>query len=123
LGTRAYSALARLSGYDAQWYEQHIAAARLEFEGEDQFDVLTVLGRIEMLLDYERSEQLASLEIEALILGARDDFIVPFYHSEDLARRIGNSTLVEFEGGHFFPQVNPDIFANRVAAFLKGGDI
>jgi aminoacrylate hydrolase len=123
LGTRAYSAFARLSGYDAQWYEQHIAAARLAFEGEDQFDVQTVLGRIEMLLDYERSEQLASLEIETLILGARDDFIVPFYHSEDLARRIGNATLVEFEGGHFFPQVDPDTFASHVTAFLKGSDI
>jgi aminoacrylate hydrolase len=85
--------------------------------------VQTVLGRIEMLLDYERSEQLASLEIEALILGARDDFIVPFYHSEDLARRIGNATLVEFAGGHFFPQIDPDTFANHVVAFLKGSAI
>jgi aminoacrylate hydrolase len=118
LGTRAHSAFARLSGYDAQWYEQHVAAGPLQFEGEDQFDVQTVLHRIDMLLGYERSDELSCLEIESLILGARDDFIVPFYHSEDLARRIGNAMIVEAEGGHFFPQVDPEAFANHVAAFL-----
>jgi len=71
-----------------------------------------------MLLGYERSEELAALDIEALIVGARDDFIVPFHHSEDLARRIRNAMLVGAVGGHFFPQVYPDVFADHVAAFL-----
>jgi aminoacrylate hydrolase len=119
LGTRAHSAFARLSGYDARWYEQHIAADRLRFQGEDEFDVPTVLRRIEMLLDYERSEELAALDIEALIVGARDDFIVPFHHSEDLARRIRSAMLVGAVGGHFFPQVYPEAFAGHVATFLN----
>jgi aminoacrylate hydrolase len=119
LGTRAYSALSRLGGYDAQWYEQHIASVSpLRFDGDDEFDVQTAVSRIEMLLSYERPDELKALDIDTLIVGARDDFIVPFYHSEDLARRIRNAILAEADGGHFFPQVNPQGFAARVGTFL-----
>ncbi|MFL9936145.1 alpha/beta hydrolase [Paraburkholderia sp. RL18-103-BIB-C] len=119
LGTRAYSALSRLGGYDAQWYEQHIAqVSPLRFDGDDEFDVQTVVSRIDMLLSYERSDALTALDIDTLVVGARDDFIVPFHHSEDLARRIRNAILAEADGGHFFPQVNPEAFASRVGAFL-----
>jgi aminoacrylate hydrolase len=119
LGMRAYSAFSKLGGYDAQWYENHVASAPLEFGGESDFDVQTVVHRIEMLLAYERADELAALDMDALVIGARDDFIVPFYHSEDLAHRIPDATLVETNGGHFFPQVDPDAFASRIGVFLN----
>jgi aminoacrylate hydrolase len=120
LGSRAYSAFSRLGGYDAQWYENNVASAPLEFGGKDDFDVQTVAHRIEMLLSYERADELAALTVDTLVIGASDDFIVPFYHSEDLAHRISNATLAETRGGHFFPQVDPDAFASRIDVFLTG---
>jgi aminoacrylate hydrolase len=119
LGTRAYTALSRLGGYDARWYEENLAALPLQFEGADEFDVPTVVRRIEMLLAYERADELTGLDTETLVIGACDDFIVPFYHSEDLAQRIPNATLVAAQGGHFFPQVDPQAFVARIDAFLK----
>ena len=120
LGTRAYSAFSRLGGYDAQWYEYNVAASPLQFDGDDEFDKQTVVNRIDMLLGYDRADELAVIDKETLVIGARDDFIVPFYHSEDLAQRIRNAALVEAQGGHFFPQVDPQAFASRIGAFLDG---
>ncbi|SAL17771.1 alpha/beta hydrolase [Caballeronia udeis] len=118
LGTRAYSAFSRLGGYDAQWYEKNVASSPLQFDGDDEFDKQTVINRIEMLLGYDRADELAVIDKETLVMGARDDFIVPFHHSEDLAQRIRNATLVEAQGGHFFPQVDPQAFALRIGTFL-----
>jgi aminoacrylate hydrolase len=118
LGTRAYSAFSRLGGYDAQWYEHNVASSPLQFDGDDEFDKQTVVNRIEMLLGYDRADELAAIDKDTLVVGARDDFIVPFYHSEDLAQRIRNATLAEAQGGHFFPQVDPQAFASRISAFL-----
>jgi aminoacrylate hydrolase len=118
LGTRAYSAFSRLGGYDAQWYENNVASLPLQFDGDDEFDKQTVVNRIEMLLSYDRAGELALIDKDTLVVGARDDFIVPFHHSEDLAQRIPKSTLVEAQGGHFFPQVDPQAFASRIGAFL-----
>jgi aminoacrylate hydrolase len=70
------------------------------------------------LLGYDRADELAVIDKETLVMGARDDFIVPFYHSEDLVQRIRNATLVEAQGGHFFPQVDPQAFASRIGTFL-----
>jgi aminoacrylate hydrolase len=118
LGTRAYSAFSRLGGYDAQWYEHNVVSSPLQFDGDDEFDKQTVVNRIEMLLGYDRVDELVAIDKETLVVGARDDFIVPFYHSEDLAQHIRNATLVEAQGGHFFPQVDPQAFASRISAFL-----
>jgi aminoacrylate hydrolase len=118
LGTRAYSAFSWLGGYDAQWYEHNVASSPLQFDGDDEFDKQTVVHRIEMLLGYDRAGELEAIDQDTLVVGARDDFIVPFYHSEDLARRIRNATLVEAQGGHFFPQTDPQAFASRIGVFL-----
>jgi aminoacrylate hydrolase len=119
LGTRAYSALGQLVAYPPAWYEADVAGAPLEFEGDDEFDVHVVSQRIDMLLEYERADELGTLDIDTLVIGAIDDFIVPFLHSEDLARRIPRAELVEQMGGHFFPQVDSEAFTRSVLSFLQ----
>lgn len=119
VGTGAYAALSRLGGYDGQWYDEHLATpGPADFDAPSDIDIPTVLARIDMLLDYERADELASLKKEVLVVGANDDFIIPLYHSKDLARRIPGSRLTQQGGGHFFPQVNPNGFSMLVTYFL-----
>lgn len=120
VGPSAYAALSRLGGYDGQWYDRHLAAAAPpDFDAAMAMDVGTVASRIDMLLAYERADELARLEQDVLVVGAEDDFIIPFYHSADLAERIRRSQLEKVGGGHFFPQVAPDVFAMLVSSFLE----
>jgi len=120
VGPSAYAALSKLGGYDGQWYDRHLAAdTPPDFDAAMPMDVGTVSSRIDMLLAYERSDELARLAQDVLVVGAEDDFIVPFYNSVDLAERIPGSQLEKVDGGHFFPQVAPDAFAMLVRSFLE----
>ncbi|KWI45274.1 hypothetical protein WT72_02665 [Burkholderia pseudomultivorans] len=120
VGPSAYSALSKIGGYDGQWYDRHLAAdASPDFDAAIPMDVETVASRIDMLLAYERADELARLEQDVLVVGAEDDFIIPFYNSADLADRIPRSQLEKVDGGHFFPQVAPDVFAMLVSSFLE----
>ncbi|WP_333974999.1 alpha/beta hydrolase [Burkholderia cepacia] len=120
VGPSAYSALSKLGGYDGRWYDRHLAAdTSPDFDAAMPMDVETVSSRIDMLLAYERADELGRLEQDVLVVGAEDDFIVPFYNSVDLAERIRRSRLEKVGGGHFFPQVAPDAFAMLVRSFLE----
>ncbi|WP_321811872.1 MULTISPECIES: alpha/beta hydrolase [unclassified Burkholderia] len=120
VGPSAYAALSKLGGYDGQWYDRHLAAdTSPDFDAAMAMDVETVVSRIGMLLAYERADELARFEQDVLVVGAEDDFIVPFYNSVDLAERIPRSQLEKVDGGHFFPQVAPDEFAMLVWSFLE----
>lgn len=121
VGGAAYTALSQLGGYDGRWYSEHLAKPGVpDFEAVSSIDIDTVVSRIDMLLGYERADELGKLDIETLVIGASDDFIVPLYHSEDLARRIPGARLVQTMGGHFFPQVDPGAFSEQIMKFLGG---
>ncbi|CAM2157933.1 aminoacrylate hydrolase [Paraburkholderia tropica] len=119
-GVAAYSALSRIGGYDGRWYSEHLAAeAPPDFSITQEADVATIVKRLDMLLGYDRATDLDGLHKDVLVVGAADDFIVPFYNSEDLARLIPTAELKQLNGGHFFPQVHPKAFAMLVTSFLE----
>ncbi len=77
------------------------------------------LSRIAAVAAFDRRADLHRILAPTLVLGARDDFAMPAYLSEDLARRIPGAELVIVpEGGHFFPQVVPDLYLRLVEDFL-----
>ncbi|WP_321813179.1 MULTISPECIES: alpha/beta hydrolase [unclassified Paraburkholderia] len=119
-GAAAYNALSRIGGYDGRWYSDNLATdSAPDFSLAQEADVATIVKRLDMLLAYDRVADLPGLHKDVLVIGAADDFIVPFYNSEDLARLIPAAELKQLDGGHFFPQVHPKAFAMSVTSFLE----
>ena len=119
-GFAAYNAVAKLLAYPPDWYEAHLAsAAPMRFDDQGHTDGLaTALARIDMLLTFDRAEELAGIRAPTLIIGASDDAIVPISHSHDLARRLPQARLIEMQGGHFLPQTQTARYVDELQVFL-----
>ena len=76
-------------------------------------------SRIDAVLAFDRTEQLARIKTPTLVVGAEDDLITPAYFSEELARLIPGAEIKIFpRGGHAFTQVRPREFSQAVLPFL-----
>lgn len=82
-------------------------------------DVAIVASRIDAIVRFDRTADLARITTPTLVLCARDDFITPLYFSEDLARLIPSSRLQVLErGGHCASETALDEFNRAVLEFL-----
>jgi aminoacrylate hydrolase len=80
----------------------------------------TIAGRIDAIMAFDRTADLAKIRVPPLVLGAQDDVITPAYFSEELARRIPGAEAKFFpQGGHDFPQIVPREFNQAVLPFLQ----
>jgi aminoacrylate hydrolase len=78
-----------------------------------------VMSRIDAILAFDRTSELARIRVPALVVAAQDDLVTPAYFSEELARRIPGAEAKFFaHGGHYFPQVLPREFCQAVKPFL-----
>jgi aminoacrylate hydrolase len=119
-GLRAYAMLGQLLGYPATAYESAPPLpAPAPASADPRADVALICERIDMLLDYQRADELGGITQPTLIIAAPDDQIVPFNHAQDLARRIVQAQLVELAGGHFVPTMRPVDYAAVVERFLQ----
>jgi aminoacrylate hydrolase len=119
-GLRAYAMLAQLMGYPAAAYESVPAPPGIaERTGNAAAEVALICERIDMLLSYERADELGAITQPTLIVAAPDDQIVPINHAQDLAQRIPNAQLVELAGGHLVPATHPVDYAVLVERFLR----
>lgn len=118
---QAYAATAVLISYPPAWleanwgvYEAAIAAAPVAPEARQ-----VVRERIDALLSFDGSADIAALPMPTLVLGARDDMIVPSFLQEELAAALpgGRSILLD-SGGHFFPVSRPDAFTAKVVEWI-----
>ena len=118
---QAYAATAVLISYPPAWleanwgvYEAAIAAAPVSAEARQ-----VVRERIDALLSFDGSDDIASLTMPTLVLGARDDMIVPAFLQEDLATALPHARKILLDsGGHFFPVSRPDAFTAKVAEWI-----
>jgi aminoacrylate hydrolase len=118
-GLRAYAMLAQLIGYPAAAYDSVPAPpGTAEGTGNAAAEVALICERIDMLLNYERTEELGAIAQPTLIVAAPDDQIVPINHAQDLARRIPHAQLAELAGGHLVPATRPVDYAAVVERFL-----
>jgi aminoacrylate hydrolase len=118
---QAYAATAVLISYPPAWleanwsiYEAAIAAAPVSAEARQ-----IVRERIDALLSFDGSADIAALTMPVLVLGARDDMIVPAFLQEDLAAALpGARKILLDSGGHFFPVSRPDAFTAKVVEWI-----
>ena len=72
-----------------------------------------VASRIDAMLAFDRSNELARIKTPTLVVGAEDDIVTPAYFSEELARLIPAAEVKLFpRGGHFLVHVRAREFAN-----------
>jgi pimeloyl-ACP methyl ester carboxylesterase len=118
---QAYAATAALISYPPAWleanwgvYEAAIAAAPVTPEARQ-----VVRERIDALLSFDGAADIAALPMPTLVLGSRDDMIVPAFLQEELAAALpgGRSILLD-SGGHFFPVSRPDAFTAKVVEWI-----
>ncbi|XBS70339.1 alpha/beta hydrolase [Acerihabitans sp. KWT182] len=121
LGGEAYRALTELTAWPSEWYESNFAGPETRrFSGHADVDKGSINDRIEMLLSYSRMDDLHALKAcDVLIIGAADDYIIPFVHGKHLHSLIPHSRLVELNGGHFAPVIHTGKFVEILNSFWE----
>jgi pimeloyl-ACP methyl ester carboxylesterase len=118
---QAYAATAVLISYPPVWleanwgvYEAALAAAPASVEARQ-----AMRERIDALLSFDGSADIAVLPVPTLVLGARDDMIVPSFLQEELAAALSGCRKILLDsGGHFFPVSRPDAFSAKVVEWI-----
>lgn len=119
---RAYASTAAFLTYEASWlnanwpvYEASLANAPLTSASQK-----IVQERIDALLSFDRSAALGDIRQPTLILGARDDVLVPAFLQESLANMLANAEIHIFShGGHFFPITRTEAFFQTLINWLE----
>ena len=77
-------------------------------------------SRIDAVLGFDRTADLASIRTPTLVICAQDDALTPSYFSSELARRIPSAELALLEqGGHCASEVCPTQFNRAVLDFIE----
>lgn len=122
LGPAAYLQTNTLFLYPPFYIAQNNEKLRqLEAQNLSTFSAPEIIAsRIDAILAFDRTAELARIKTPTLIVGAQDDAITPLYFSEELARSIPGAEVKIFpQGGHCFTQVMQREFNNAVLPFLK----
>ena len=119
--TAAYQQFTHVFGYDPAWLDAHEAdlGKAVATAGSALAPLDVTAARVRMLLDFDRSADLHRITQPTLIIGARDDVLIPIHHARRLAALIPHAAFSELPGAHFHPRTDPVPFADRVAAFLN----
>jgi aminoacrylate hydrolase len=121
--TEAYQQLTHVFGYDPAWLDAHEAELATAVAGaaKSLAPLAVTAARVRMLLGFDRTADLGRLTQPTLIIGARDDALVPIHHAHRLKERLPQAELAVLEGAHFHPRTDPGPFAARVREFLLSG--
>lgn len=117
-----YACSSVFMGHDAHWLNNNWtvlenARANAPITPEAQ---RIVAERLDALIAFDRSTDIHRISVPKLILGARDDLIVPSFLQEELVTMLQNAELHLFEhGGHFFPVTRTALFVPLILAWLR----
>ncbi len=122
-GPEAYLRAQPIFLYPADWISEHSAELDAElpaqlahFPGAE-----TVEKRIAALVAFDISSRLAEIAAPVLVIGARDDMLVPSRAAEALADGLPNAGLgMPDRGGHACNVTYPDNFNAFILAWLAG---
>jgi aminoacrylate hydrolase len=122
LGPPSYLQASSLLLYPAFWIARNNEKLRqLEAQALATFAPPEVaMARIDAVLAFDRTADLARIRTPALVVAAQDDIVTPAYFSEELARLIPGAEAKFFaQGGHCFTQVMAREFNQAVLPFLE----
>ncbi|GAB1619921.1 alpha/beta fold hydrolase [Pseudomonas sp. NGC7] len=120
LGGTAYNAMTRLVAYPSSWYGENFAVGNsLDYSAPSEVDVDMTQARMDMLQSYTRRDELKHIDLPACVIGAQDDFVIPYHHSEELARLIPGAKLIELSGGHFAPVTRTSVYTSLLRNFWE----
>jgi len=117
-----YACSSVFMGHDANWLNQNWrvlenARANAPVTAEAQH---IISERLDALIAFDRSAEVHRITVPKLVLGARDDLIVPSFLQEELATLLKHADLHLFEhGGHFFPVTRTHLFLSNVLTWLS----
>jgi pimeloyl-ACP methyl ester carboxylesterase len=104
-------------GYDTAWLNAHWAVLESAIRNAPLTPAAQhiVMERIDALTAYDQSAALSAIHVPRLVLGARDDLIVPAFLQEQLHALLPGSDLKIFDyGGHFFPVSRTELFTSTL---------
>lgn len=119
MGLPAYKALSALLAYPPDWYEQHIAQHQEPDLHAEPSDTASISARIQMLLSFDRMDELHHIASSVLVVGATDDQVIPLYLAQELATAIPRAQLLQLSGGHFFPLVRTQDYVAAIRNHLE----
>jgi aminoacrylate hydrolase len=116
-----YACSSVFMGHDANWLNNNWsvlenARANAPVTAEAQH---IISERLDALIAFDRSAEVHRITVPKLVIGARDDLIVPSFLQEELAAMLKDADLHLFEhGGHFFPVTRTHLFISNVLTWL-----
>ncbi len=109
-----------LYGTDFRRMHQARFAAMAEAAKTAPPDAQGMCARLDAILAFDARPYYAQIRCPTLVMGIRDDLIMPHWFAEEAARLIAASRLIVLDhGGHMFPEVLTDTFVSAVDSFLK----
>lgn len=80
-------------------------------------------NRIDALINYSGDGVVEKITLNTLVIGSRDDQVIPFYHQQKLYNALPYGHLTEIkEGGHFFPKIKAHDYASLVEGWVEDGE-
>jgi len=79
-----------------------------------------ILGQLDALDKHDTLSELHRISCPTLVMGAKQDAMVPFLGSEEIAAAIPGAQLAIFETGHGAPIEEMEAFNGAIHAFLAG---
>lgn len=121
-GAKAYLRAQPIFLYPAPWLSRHAErVTQEEAEGARHFQGIHNLhARLGALLAFDAEMRLSEIQVPTMVAAARDDVLVPYTRSEDLAGAIPASRLaLSTEGGHAHSVTDPERFNADLIGFLE----
>ena len=121
LGPSIFLQAMTLSRFPSWWIARNNERLRhAEAQGLASFPPVDIVcSRIDAVLAFDRTGELARIKTPCLVIGAEDDLVAPSYFSEELARLIPGAEVKIFpRGGHYLNQVRAREYNHAVLPFL-----
>jgi aminoacrylate hydrolase len=107
--------------WDPKYFTEHYDEMREKeaFMVANAGPVEVDLQRIDAIIAHDQLSRLGEIRVPVSVIGARNDFVCPFYYSQQLAEAIPGAELKLYDdGGHFFYLVHVEEFNDDIRRFI-----